>query len=125
MNTASGAFGEQYTAAYLQKHGFTVLERNFSVRGGELDMIARNAQYLIFVEVKTRSQGALTAPAEAVTAAKRRRIARAALCYLQARPSDLQPRFDVACVEITQEKPMRVTSFSYFANAFFPEVGFF
>ena len=125
MKTTSGMFGEQYTADFLQAHGFTVLERNFSVRGGELDMIACNAQYLVFVEVKTRVQGALTAPAEAVTAAKRRRIARAALFYLQAHPSDLQPRFDVACVEVMREEPMRVTSFTYFENAFFPEVGFF
>lgn len=128
MANPLGAFGERYTSGALQRQGFRILARNFTVRGGEIDIIACSAQYIIFVEVKTRMQGSMAAPAESVTRTKQRRMVRAALLYLQAHPSGLQPRFDAACIEAERKAPdgtLQVVRFDYFENAFFPEEGAF
>lgn len=121
-----GTFGEDYTASVLARRGFRIVARNFTVRGGEVDIIACNTQYILFVEVKTRGGGSLISAAEAVNRQKRRRITLAALLYLQGHPSDLQPRFDVACVKAAYSAAMGglcVSAFDYLENAFFPEEG--
>ena len=69
-----GTFGEDYTASVLARRGFRIVARNFTVRGGEVDIIACNPQYILFVEVKTRGGGSLISAAEAVNRQKRRRI---------------------------------------------------
>ena len=51
----NGAFGEEWVAWYLQKKGWEILERNYHSRYGEIDMIAVDGPYIVFVEVKTRS----------------------------------------------------------------------
>jgi putative endonuclease len=115
VNNSSGPLGEQYTAYYLEQNGCTVVVRNYRSRFGEIDIIARNKKFLIFVEVKTREQGSLENPLEAVTPAKQRRLIRTALLYLQAHPTALQPRFDVAAVTTQNRSPV---SIQYVADAF-------
>ena len=67
----SGAFGEEWVAWYLQKKGWEILERNYHSRYGEIDMIAVDGPYIVFVEVKTRSADSIAGPLEAVTPGKR------------------------------------------------------
>lgn len=75
--------------------------RNFRRRGGEVDIVARDGDTLVFVEVRFREEGAFGAPEETVTPAKRRRIVSAARAYLAtiSPASWTEARFDVAAVE--------------------------
>jgi putative endonuclease len=91
----------------LRAEGYTILERNFRARAGEIDFVAEDGDFLCFVEVKGRSGEAFGSPAEAVTAEKRRRIVRAAETYL-ARARGRRPvcRFDVVSIrEMPGEGP--------------------
>ncbi len=94
-----GDRGEEAAARYLAKRGFRILERGFRARCGEIDLIAREGEDLVFVEVKTRRSLRCGDPLEAVTGTKRRRILRAAALYLQSRGSWESPcRFDLVAV---------------------------
>ena len=95
-----GLAGERAAEAALQRAGLTPIERRFRRRFGEIDLIARRGPLIVFVEVKTRRGDRFGRPAEAVTPAKQRRMARVAASYLQRRGWLEQPcRFDV--VEVT------------------------
>lgn len=93
-----GDGGEAYAARLFENKGYRIVKRNYTVRGGEIDLIVQNAEYIVFCEVKLRDGAALYTPAEAVTREKQRRIIRTATCYLQKFPSTLQPRFDVVAI---------------------------
>lgn len=96
MNKKSlGNKGEDFAAEYYRKLGFTVSARNYSCRGGEIDIIAENGEYIIFVEVKARSENALYSPSEAVDLRKQKRLSIAAMKYLAENESEKQPQFDV------------------------------
>ena len=83
----------------LKAAGFTILERNFRTRLGEIDLVAEENGVLCFVEVKGRKGPRFGAPAEAVTLEKRRRIAHAARVYLlRRRPAETRCRFDVVSI---------------------------
>ncbi|MBQ8922886.1 MAG: YraN family protein [Oscillospiraceae bacterium] len=110
-----GDLGEAAVCAMLKAQGAEILCRNFTVRGGEIDIIARSGELLLFVEVKTRRPGALASGAAAVDAKKQRFIIRAAEQYLLKYPCDLQPRFDVAEVEYSGSF---VRHIEYLAGAF-------
>lgn len=115
MVNASGFLGEQATADYLKRNGCSVDARNYRCRFGEIDLIARQGEFLIFVEVKTREQDSMANPLEAVTPAKQRKIIRTALLYLQTHPTVLQPRFDVSAVTARNGVPV---SIQYLTDAF-------
>jgi putative endonuclease len=94
-----GAAGEELAAAWYRDHGYEVVARNWRVREGELDIVARRGRLLVFCEVKTRRTDAYGSPASAVTADKQARIRRLASIYL--RTEHVGPRrlrFDVAAV---------------------------
>lgn len=110
-----GRLGEACVASYLSERGFCIEQRNYRVLGGEIDIIARDAQYLLFVEVKARSTRSYGAPAQAVDARKQKRILQAAQRYLAEHPCGLQPRFDVAQVRLKGE---RAYLYDYLENAF-------
>ncbi len=97
---ALGARGEDIAAAWYGEHGYQVVSRNWRCRDGELDLVARRGDLVVFCEVKTRRSDAFGVPAEAVTPAKQRRIRRLAAQWLRehrsGRPSQL--RFDVAAI---------------------------
>ena len=105
--TDIGRYGEEVAAKYLKKQGYRILERNFRAGRNEIDMIAENREFLVFVEVKARS-GVGTyeydygTPATAVTHAKRRRTVEAARAYLYKNRTDKEPRFDVIEVYLGQ-----------------------
>ena len=113
--TEIGRLGETAVCSWLRQNGYTVLQRNFCIRGGEIDIIAQNTEYLAFVEVKTRRPGSLGTGYDAVTAQKKARLIQTAAAWCAENPTDLQPRFDIACV-IMQGR--RVLSVDYLDNAF-------
>ena len=94
-NTGSGRLGEQLTAEYLKEKGYEIVERNFKCRFGEIDIIARNREYLTFVEVKLRKSDAFGEAREFVDARKQERIRATAALWLETHETALQPRFDV------------------------------
>ena len=122
MNAAekkvSGAWGEEQAARYLSKHGYRVLEKNYLVRGGEIDLIAENREYLVFVEVKLRKNADFGEAKEFVGYGKQNRVRLAAMHYLSEHETDLQPRFDV--IEIYGERgtPYRKLEIHHIENAF-------
>lgn len=93
-----GKRGEKQAADFLREHGYYIVEENYRWQGGEIDLIARDGNYLVFVEVKSRSSEAFGTPEEAITPTKRRRIIRTAKKYLQEHPTPLDVRFDVVAL---------------------------
>jgi len=93
-----GAWGEDQAAYYLESRGYRIVERGFRCYFGEIDLIARTADELIFCEVKTRRQGALSAPQEAVSRTKQRRLIKTAGWYLNQHSWDGDLRFDVIAI---------------------------
>jgi putative endonuclease len=79
----------------------TIVERNFRTRGGEIDIVARKGDVLVFVEVRSREVPGFGTPEETVTPAKRRRIVAAARQYLSKVPTSSwgEARFDVIAIE--------------------------
>ena len=97
---AVGMAGEQIAVQFLSDHGYTVIERNWRHGRQEIDIIAKDAASLVFVEVKTRSclspdDMTYGRPAHAVTAKKQHNVTLAAQAYLRCHPTSLQPRLDV------------------------------
>ncbi|MDE2038700.1 MAG: YraN family protein [Elusimicrobia bacterium] len=90
-----GDQAEERAAAYLAGRGYRILERNFRCRMGELDIIARSGDTVVFVEVRRRSSARFGLPQETVGPAKRRKLLRAAAFYAQQRGLDCPQRFDV------------------------------
>ncbi len=111
----AGNIGEDAVCGFLVRHGYEIIKRNFTVRGGEIDIIAKKADIIAFVEVKTRTIGSMTSAEEAVDLRKQRLIIRTAQAYLQNVAQPLQCRFDVATVETEGGK---VKKLRYYVNAF-------
>ncbi len=114
----NGTLGERYAAEYLQEQGYTILETNFHTRFGEIDIIAQRGDILAFVEVKTRAATMLGSPEAAVTPTKQKKLIMTALCYLQAHPVDLQPRFDVIAITTASKTAFKVVDILHLTNAF-------
>lgn len=85
-NHSLGSWGERLAAAYLAERGFEILERNFYTPYGELDLVMRRANEMVFVEVKTRSSEMFGWPELALTPKKRAHLLNAALYYLEQHP---------------------------------------
>ena len=95
-----GAAYEEAAAVFLEKNGVRILERNFRCRQGEIDLIGRDGEYLVFFEVKYRKNADAGLPAEAVGTPKQRRICRTAKYYLYRKHygESVPVRFDVIAV---------------------------
>ena len=113
-----GNKGEDFAAEYYKKLGFTVTAQNYTCRGGEIDIIAENGEYIIFVEVKTRSQNSLYSPAEAVDYKKQKRLSVAAMKYLTENDVEKQPQFDVFEVYTANERIYKVNRIENAFEAF-------
>jgi len=114
----NGYLGEKYTAELLIKKGYTIVAQNFRSRYGEIDIIAENDRYIVFVEVKTRAANYISRPAEAVTAQKQQKIIKTAQLYLLKSQTQLQPRFDVVEVITASKNDFRVLETQHIENAF-------
>lgn len=110
-----GVSGENAVAEYLIKKGYSVLSRNYRIRGGEIDIIASYGEYIVFVEVKTRKPDSMVSGLDAVNQRKINFIIRTAEDYLFRYPCSLQPRFDVAEVTAVDGK---ITDINYLKDAF-------
>jgi putative endonuclease len=94
-----GLFGEELAAGYLGRRGYRIVERNFRTRRGEIDLIARDGDTLVFVEVKSRRTDAFGGALSSVDRRKRNRLARLAREYLQRRGwADRPCRFDLVTI---------------------------
>jgi putative endonuclease len=105
-----GSLGEHIAATYLTDVGLRVLDRNWRCREGELDIVARDRDAMVFCEVKTRRGVGFGHPVEAVNVAKQRRLRTLAQRWLAAH-DDHAPdvRFDVVGVLVRSERPALVT----------------
>lgn len=101
-----GKKGEELALAKLKALKYKILERNYKCSLGEIDIIAREKDTLIFVEVKTRASGDFGGPAAAVNERKQRQLSKVALTYLaQKRLTEVPARFDVVAVELRPAAP--------------------
>jgi putative endonuclease len=94
-----GAAAEALAASYLSARGLTIVHRNYRCRGGEIDLIARDGEILVFVEVRLRRNRAFGTAAESITAAKRRRLRLAARHYLARLGHEPPCRFDAVLLD--------------------------
>jgi putative endonuclease len=105
-----GDHGERIAAAYLTDAGLRVLDRNWRCREGELDIVAREGDALVFCEVKTRRGVGYGHPVEAVTPVKQRRLRLLAQRWLAAHDEHAPDlRFDVVGVLVRPDRPALVT----------------
>ena len=91
----AGAWGEAIAAEYLRKKHYKIIANGFHSRYGEIDLIAKNRHYLVFVEVKLRKSASFAQAREYVDLRKQDRLRTTASLYLSQNPTKLQPRFDV------------------------------
>ncbi len=95
-----GKLGEGKAEKYLKKKGYKILERNYKNKIGEVDLIAQDGEYLVFIEVKTRSSEKYGMPSEAVNREKQRKYGLLAKSYLSFNDKlDSPVRFDVIEIE--------------------------
>lgn len=95
QSNLSGPWGEAKAGEYLRQKGYQLIACNYRCRFGEIDLIARNKRFLVFVEVKLRKSSVFAQAKEFVHSAKQERLRLTASLWLQQNPCDLQPRFDV------------------------------
>ena len=106
---ALGKYGEQLACEELARRGYHVLATGYRTKSGELDIVAQDKEYLVFVEVKARQGGSFGDPEEAVTLQKQRKLVWMATDYLARNGlSDVPCRFDVVGID-TDITPPRVT----------------
>ncbi|OPX98609.1 MAG: hypothetical protein A4E58_00797 [Syntrophorhabdus sp. PtaB.Bin006] len=95
-----GQEGEERAVRILKKEGYRIIERNYRTRFGEIDIIAEEKDYLVFVEVKKRNTPAFGDPFHAIDARKRQHMVKSALFYLKNHNCfDRRVRFDVVGVD--------------------------
>jgi len=96
-----GFDAEERALLFLQTHGLTILERNYRVRGGEIDIVAQDRHTLVFVEVRWRKNTLFGGAVESIRPHKLKRIHHAASCYLQRCRSIPCCRIDLLCQDGT------------------------
>ncbi|MCM0648689.1 YraN family protein [Clostridium swellfunianum] len=117
LNKTIGNFGEDLAEKFLIDWGYTIIERNFKCKIGELDIIGKDDEHIAFIEVKTRYDSLYGAPSEAVTAYKQFKIYKTAQYYIMMRKLyKLNFRFDV--VEIMLNKFDNCHKIRLIKNAF-------
>jgi len=103
-----GRLGEKLAQKFLKKKGYRIKETNFRCRAGEIDIVAQQKDYLIFVEVRSKSNLDFGSPEESITQSKKQKLTASALTYIsthQGLPSSW--RIDVVAIEIDQKGKTR------------------
>ena len=113
-----GDKGEAFAVKLYTKLGFTITEKNYHSRYGEIDLIAENEEFICFAEVKTRNHTSMGTPAEAVDYSKQKKLTLTALKYMSEKECYKQPRFDI--VELWQQDG-KITHYNLIENAFIAE----
>jgi putative endonuclease len=104
-----GDLGEDFAFKYLKKNGYKIIERNFRSSLGEIDIIAKNKDYICFVEVKTRRENKFGNPEEAITDYKKNKLRKLALYFFKINklnPYNFKIRFDVVAIDFRENKPI-------------------
>lgn len=116
-----GKEGEDLAALHLKNLGFSILARNYRQKTGEIDIIAKDGDWLVFVEVKTRKSLRFGQPFEAVTTKKQAQLSRVALDYLSRNNLLDQPaRFDVISILLPDNGKAEI---EHLPNCFEPALG--
>ncbi len=119
-----GARGEAIAAVYLRLKGYKILERNYRVPQGEIDLVCRKGDTLVFVEVKKRKTLSKGSPLEAVTVHKVNRLSAAAAVYLSRHTGEtLNVRFDVVAF-YPSKNLLGLPRIQHLSNAFISEEGY-
>lgn len=113
-----GRFGEQSAAEYLKKKHYKIIGLNYSCRFGEIDVIAANKKYIVFVEVKLRKSDAFAEAKEFVTRSKQEKIIKTASLWLSQNETELQPRFDVIEIYAPDGSSSKSMIINHIENAF-------
>ncbi len=100
-----GAEGEELAAKLLRENGYTILERNYRHKKSEIDLIVRRDNWLVFVEVKTRTSNAFGYPEEFVDAKKKKMILKGADYYMFITDWSGNVRYDIVAVNLQYEIP--------------------
>lgn len=116
-NIELGALGEKLAVKHLKKKKYKILEKNYKTKAGEIDIIAKENNSLVFVEVKSRAFDPIVSGSYAVDQKKRLHIFKTASIYIKQSKSPLQPRFDIIEVEIDRNDP-KTFSCHHYENAF-------
>ena len=115
-----GAKGEEIAVRYLQSREYKILERNYRIRSGEIDIIAEQGENLVFIEVKTRADKHFGSPFESVTVRKQKQLSKVALEYISKQDwHDRPARFDVVGIELQEgESTFQNAAIELLQNAF-------
>ena len=118
----TGNIGERAAARFLKRNGYKIIERNYADSQNEIDIIAENKEYTVFVEVKSRTVGHRSPkeprPASAVNPEKQRKIISAAKYYTAFNREHKKLRFDIIEVYLTDEKKKKVKEILHLKAAF-------
>lgn len=115
-----GKAGEDAVSGMLAEKGWAIIGRNYRIKGGEIDIIALDGEFIAFTEVKTRKFGALDDGTSAMSKAKMRRIIAAAERFVEDNPKykDYYRRFDTAYVTVTTDRFPQVLDIEYYKADF-------
>ncbi len=100
----TGNYGEDLACEYIQKLGFVILKRNYRIRGGEIDIVARDGDTLVFVEVKARFSHKFGLPVEAITFWKLKALLKTAQFYILETKWNGLYRLDFVSVDFTKNR---------------------
>ncbi len=108
-----GKYGEEAAKKYLINKGYQILHRNWRFKQDEIDIIAKKAQWLIFIEVKTRTSTAFGKPHEFVDSRKENALIRAADAYVHENKIDENIRFDIISILVSSQKDILINHIEF------------
>jgi putative endonuclease len=111
-----GILGEKLARDFLGKNGYHILETNYRCPEGEIDIVARHEDTLVFVEVRTKSSRQFGSPEESITPAKRRRL-RAVASHYQQSHNNLPPSWRIDVIAIQLDRNKQVSRIELIENA--------
>ena len=109
MKKTLGSDGEAFAAEFLRKKGYRIIAKNYKTSIGEIDIVAKDGDTLVFFEVKTRTSESFGYPFEAVNDHKRRKIKNVALLFLKKMKEEVPARFDVLSISIAENGRKEIT----------------
>jgi putative endonuclease len=113
---ATGALGEKYARDFLKKRGYRLLETNYRCPHGEIDIIARHKDSVVFIEVRTKTSHAFGSPEESISFTKRNHMRASAFHYVQSH-RDLPEQWSIGLVAIELEPSGKVSRIELLENA--------
>jgi len=109
MKQSLGSDGEALAAEFLRKKGYRIIAKNYKTSIGEIDIVAKDGDTIVFLEVKTRTNESFGYPFEAVNDRKRRKIKNVALLFLKKMKEEVPARFDVLSISSTADGRQEIT----------------